>query len=64
MVKLPACYAGAAGQQWKREVAEPIGMTTAGCGVADLNSDKRLDIVCIGSRTANIKWYENLGAGQ
>ncbi len=29
------------------------------CEVADLNGDKRPDIVCIGGATANLKWYEN-----
>jgi hypothetical protein len=29
--------------------------------VADLNGDGRLDIACIGSSTANLKLYENLG---
>jgi hypothetical protein len=37
-------------------------MAASGCVVADLNGDKRIDIVCIGSSTANLKWYENLGA--
>jgi hypothetical protein len=27
----------------------------------DLNGDGRPDIACIGSATANLKWYENLG---
>jgi len=26
-----------------------------------LNADKRMDIVCIGTATANLKWYENVG---
>jgi hypothetical protein len=29
---------------------------------ADLNGDGRPDIACIGSATANLKWYENVGA--
>ena len=37
------------------------GMAGAGCAVADLNADKRPDIVCIGWATANLKWYENTG---
>jgi len=37
------------------------GMAGAGCAAADFNADKRLDVVCIGSATANLKWYENLG---
>ena len=27
----------------------------------DINGDKKLDIVCIGASTGNLKWYENLG---
>ena len=49
------------GKNWRREVLEGGGMASAGCDVADLNGDGRTDIVCIGSRTRNIKWYENLG---
>ena len=37
------------------------GMAAAACAIADLNGDGRPDIVCIGSATANLKWYENLG---
>ena len=36
-------------------------MSASGCVVADLNRDKRVDIICIGSSTANLKWYENAG---
>ena len=36
-------------------------MAGAGCAAADLNGDKRMDIVCIGTATANLKWYENVG---
>ena len=35
-------------------------MAAAACAVADLNGDGRTDIACIGSATANLKWYENL----
>ena len=52
----------ASGKNWRREVLDGGGMASAGCDVADLNGDRRTDIVCIGSRTANIKWYENLGS--
>jgi hypothetical protein len=33
-----------------------------GCVGADLNSDKRPDLVCTGSGGV-VRWYENLGAG-
>lgn len=44
---------------WRREVLDDGGMAAAGCAVADLNADRRADIVCIGTATANLKWYEN-----
>jgi hypothetical protein len=36
-------------------------MAGSGCVSADINGDGRLDVVCIGSSTGNLKWYENLG---
>ena len=36
-------------------------IAAAACAIADLNQDGRPDIACIGSSTANLKWYENLG---
>jgi hypothetical protein len=35
-------------------------ISAAACAIADLNGDGRPDIACIGSATANLKWYENL----
>src|SRR3954469_5012277 len=49
------------GDSWTRRVLDEGGMAGAGCAAADLNGDKRPDIVCIGTATANVKWYENLG---
>lgn len=46
---------------WTREILDNGGMGAAACAVADLNGDGRPDIACIGSATANVKWYENLG---
>jgi hypothetical protein len=46
---------------WLRQVLDEGGMGAAACAVADLNGDGRPDIACIGSATANLKWYENLG---
>jgi YVTN family beta-propeller protein len=46
---------------WQRHVLEEGGITAANCAVADLNGDLLPDIACIGSATANLKWYENLG---
>jgi hypothetical protein len=53
--------ASADGGSWSQRVLDAGGMAGAGCAVADFNGDKRPDIVCIGTATANLKWYENLG---
>ena len=47
--------------KWIRETLENGGIAAAGCAIADLNGDGRPDVACIGSATANLKWYENLG---
>lgn len=44
---------------WAKQPLDDGGMAAAGCAVADLNADKRPDVVCIGTATANLKWYEN-----
>jgi len=44
---------------WTKEVLDDGGMAAAGCAVADLNADMTPDVVCIGTVTANLKWYEN-----
>ncbi len=49
------------GKQWNKSLLDEGGMAGAGCAVADLNGDGRLDVACIGTSTANLKWYENLG---
>jgi len=49
------------GNNWKRQALDEGGIAAAACDVADLNGDGRPDIACIGSATANLKWYENLG---
>ncbi|MGH9664841.1 MAG: FG-GAP repeat domain-containing protein [Bryobacteraceae bacterium] len=48
-------------KHWTRTVVDDGGMGAAACAIADLNGDGRPDIACIGSATANLKWYENLG---
>lgn len=45
---------------WSRQPLDDGDMAAAGCAVADLNADKRPDVVCIGTATANLKWYERL----
>lgn len=47
------------GGEWARRVLDDGGMAAAGCDIGDLDSDGDPDLVCIGSRTANVKWYEN-----
>ena len=49
------------GTRWLRRVLDDGGIGAAGCAVADLNGDGRADVACIGTATANLKWYENLG---
>jgi hypothetical protein len=44
---------------WSKQPLDDGGMAAAGCAVAELNSDRRPDVVCIGTATANLKWYEN-----
>lgn len=44
---------------WSKQALDEGGMAAAGCAVADLNADKRPDVVCIGTATANVKWYES-----
>jgi len=50
------------GDRWSKQVLDDGGMAAAACAVADLNGDGRIDVACIGSATANLKWYENTGA--
>jgi hypothetical protein len=52
---------GAKGDRWTNHPLDSGGMAGSGCAAADLNGDGRIDIVCIGSATANLKWYENKG---
>ena len=46
---------------WSRQVLDDGGMGASGCAAHDMNADGRPDVICIGSRTANLKWYENAG---
>lgn len=57
-------YAGdRRGRSWSRTALDQGGIAAASCAVADLSGDGRSDIACIGSATANLKWYENLEHG-
>ena len=51
----------ASGLKWERQTLD-TQMASSGVVVADINGDGRPDIVAIGASTANVKWYENLGA--
>ena len=53
----PADLAG----EWTHQVLDQGAMAASGCVTADLNGDKRADIICIGASTGNLKWYENAG---
>ncbi|MFN7993691.1 MAG: VCBS repeat-containing protein [Bryobacteraceae bacterium] len=50
----------AKGDNWSKQVLDAT-ISAAACAIADLNGDGRPDLTCIGSATANLKWYENLG---
>jgi hypothetical protein len=50
------------GGEWQHQLLDQGTMAASGCVAADLNGDRRIDIVCIGASTANLKWYENVGA--
>jgi hypothetical protein len=52
--------ADATGEKWTRSTLDDATMAAAACAVADLNGDRKPDIICIGSATQNLKWYENL----
>ena len=55
-------YRLGANDQWSKfVVAAPSrrAWRRRGCAVAHFNNDKRIDLACIGTSTANLKWYEN-----
>ena len=49
------------GTAWERETLD-AEMAASCVVIADINGDGRPDIVAVGSSTANVKWYENLGS--
>jgi hypothetical protein len=53
--------ADATGLKWERQTLD-TQMAASGVVVADINGDGHPDVVAIGACTANVKWYENLGA--
>ena len=49
----------AAGQKWERMMLD-AGIAANGCVTADINGDRKMDVVCIdNSDPWNLKWYEN-----
>jgi hypothetical protein len=52
---------GSKGERWTNHPLDSGGMAASSCAAADLNADGRIDLVCIGSATTNLKWYENKG---
>jgi len=52
--------ASTASDTWSKRPLDDGGMPAAGCAVADLNGDRRPDVVCIGTATATVKWYESV----
>jgi len=52
--------ADASGNRWTRQLLDNA-MAASAVVAADVNGDGRLDLVAVGSSTANLKWYENLG---
>lgn len=51
------------GEEWRQQVLDEE-ITAAGCCAADLNGNGRTDIACIGSASANLKWYENRASSE
>jgi hypothetical protein len=52
------------GKKWERIALDEGDTAASGLDVADINGDGQLDIIAVGTATANIKWYENLGSGK
>ena len=49
--------------KWRRIPLDEGDMAASGVDAADVNGDGRLDVICVGTATSNIKWYENRGPG-
>lgn len=47
------------GGKWERRTVDEGPIAAAACAAADINGDGLVDLACIGSATANLKWYEN-----
>jgi hypothetical protein len=51
---------GADGKRWSRTTLDDGGMGAAGCATADLDGDGRVDVACVSTATATLKWYRNI----
>ena len=51
----------ASGLKWERQTLD-TQMAASCLAIADINGDGHPDVAAIGASTANVKWYENLGA--
>ena len=47
--------------EWHRQPVDEGGMAAAACTAVDLNGDGKPELACIGTATANLKVYDNLG---
>jgi hypothetical protein len=47
------------GEKWQRTILDDGDMSAAACAAADIDQDGRIDVVCIGTATQNLKWYRN-----
>jgi hypothetical protein len=52
------------GNRWKRTALDEGDMAASGLCAADIDHDGRLDVICVGTATSNIKWYQNLDCRQ
>ena len=49
---------------WQRTAIDSDGMAASSCIAVDLNGDGIPELACIGSATANLKWYEYKSASR
>jgi hypothetical protein len=47
------------GRTWARHIVDPGSVAIEDLAAADLNGDQRIDIVCVGRQTHNVKIYWN-----
>ena len=52
---------GGAAEAWRKSIISEGSVSAAACAVAVLSAGQRPGLACIGSATANLVWYENLG---